>query len=582
MKHGRLRFRIPGTLVLAAALVALFGSPSSAETKPGFGKLAGVVRDVVGTPQMGASVEILREGAAAGPSQEFLTNTQGIFRGEKFAPGLYTIRATLAGFLPTLQQHVRVTAHLTTLVRIEMESMFTSLDQLRRQPATVADAEDWKWVLRSAATMRPVLQWTGDDSQTSSYLVADTGLPRPRARLELTSGARRPGSVSNLADSAGTAFAYDQKLDGMHRLLLAGQMSYERAPAGGIATVWLPTGSLDAGPRTALVLREAKLGPDGPTFRGVRLSQDGAVAVGERMALRYGAQYVLVGLGSSASSLRPHAEVDLRVNSEWQAAVTFASQLGAPNIMNPSGENDPDAPLLAALNELDAFPTVLWRAGRPVLEGGWHEEVSAGRKVGSHGRLQIAAFHDDNRHVAVFGRGLDRTSADFFRDFFSNGVVYDGGSSSSWGARAGFREKLNENLEFTAVYIFGGALAPEDVAADIPLREALRTEQRHAFYGGAKTKLPRLRTQFSGGYEWISGLLVSRLDSYGDSIYQAEPYVHVSVRQPLPKFARGHWEALADCQNLLAQGYIPVSARDGHVLLAPAYRSFRGGLSVQF
>jgi len=55
---------------------------------------------------------------------------------------------------------VRINANLTTLVRIEMESMFASLDQLRRQPtAKAADADDWKWVLRSASGMRPVLQW---------------------------------------------------------------------------------------------------------------------------------------------------------------------------------------------------------------------------------------------------------------------------------------------------------------------------------------------------------------------------------------------------------------------------------------
>src|SRR2546422_3229804 len=36
---------------------------------------------------------------------------------------LYAIRVTLVGFLPTLEQHVRIAANLTTLVRIEMESM---------------------------------------------------------------------------------------------------------------------------------------------------------------------------------------------------------------------------------------------------------------------------------------------------------------------------------------------------------------------------------------------------------------------------------------------------------------------------
>src|SRR5258708_38484242 len=108
---------------------------------------------------MGASVAIVTEAPGTAVSQGFLTNTQGIFRGEKLSPGLYTIRVTLAGFLPTLQQHVRINPNLTTMVRIEMESMFASLEQLRRQPNSAkADVDDWKWVLRSAAGTRPVLQ----------------------------------------------------------------------------------------------------------------------------------------------------------------------------------------------------------------------------------------------------------------------------------------------------------------------------------------------------------------------------------------------------------------------------------------
>src|SRR6266581_3559539 len=73
------------------------------------------------------------------------------------------------------------------------------------------------------------------------------------------------------------------------------------------------------------------------------------------------------------------------------------------------------------------------RQGRPVLQNGLHEEISAERKISTHGKLQMAGFHDDNRHVAVFGRGSDLPAADYFLDNFSNGFAYDGGSSSSWG-----------------------------------------------------------------------------------------------------------------------------------------------------
>jgi hypothetical protein len=577
------RLRTLGALVLTVMVSSFAAIPAAAQAKPVPGKLAGVVRDPAGTPQMGASVELISEAVGVAATRSFLTNTQGMFRGDKLAPGFYTVRVTLAGFLPTLEKHIRVTSNLTTLVRIELETMFSSVDQLRRMPSsTTPEVDDWKWVLRSASAMRPVLEWTDHDTLSASAVTSDSGRPRaPRMRMEFTDGARRPTSASSVDSSPATAVAYDQKLGGTSRMILAGQVSYDGdAPAGGIATVWLPTGTLGAGPHTALVLREAKLGPLGPTFRGVRFDQGGALALGDRTVLQYGGEYVLVGLGAAASSLRPRAELNVRLNDDWSTAFIFAS---IPNGPGPLESNDaqPGGALAAALNELDAFPALLWRQGHPVLQNGLHEEISAERKMGTRGTFQVAGFHDDNRHVAVFGRGSDLPAADYFQDYLSTGFAYDGGSSSNWGTRLAFREKLDGDVELTAVYSFGGALTPSG-DADGLLRDALRTAQRHSLGAGISAKVPRLGTKVQAGYKWVNGVTVSSVDSYGESLFRMDPYLHLIFRQPLPKFALGRWEAIADCNNLLAQGYISTNSRDGHVVLVPAFRTFRGGLSVQF
>ncbi len=576
------RLRILGALVLTAMVLSFGTKPAAAQAKLVPGKLAGVVRDSMGTPQLGANVELIAETGAAA-SRGFLTNTQGIFRGEKLSPGLYTLRVTLAGFLPTLEKHIRVTSNLTTVVRVELESMFASLDQLRRTPSNApVEADNWKWVLRTASAVRPVLEWMDGDTAIASRVGVESGIPRgPRFRLEFTDGARRPTSASSIASAPATAVAYEQSLGGTSKMILAGQMSYDQeAPAGGIATVWLPTGTLGAGPHTALVLREAKLGPEGRTFRGVRIDQGGALALGNRVALRYGGEYVLVGLGAAASSLRPRAELSIRISDDWSTALIFASMPNGPAPLEAS-DAQPGGALAAALNELDAFPALLWRAGRPVLQAGKHEELAVERKIGSRGKLQVAGFHDDNRHVAVFGRGDGLPAADFFQDYLSDGFAYDGGSSSSWGTRVALREKLDGDVEITAVYSFGGALAPLD-GADGSLRDTLRTTQRHSFGASVSAKLPRVGTKLNAGYKWVNGDTVSRVDAYGESLFQFDPYLHVGVRQPLPRFALGRWEAIADCDNLLAQGSVSTSSRDGHLVLLPAFRTFRGGLSVQF
>lgn len=581
MTRGQVR--VLGALVLATLLSSLGVYPALAQLKSAHGILSGVVRDTSGIPQMGASVELIPETLASTVPIDFFTNTQGVFRGEQLTPGFYTVRVTLAGFLPTLEKHIRVSANLTTLVRVQLESMFASLEQLRRAPSSASsETDDWKWVLRTASSARPVLQWVEEDPLNAVNIGSDSVPAAPaRGRLEFTDGSRRPGSVSNLPASPATAFAYDQQLGGTSRLLLAGLMSYDTdSPAGGFATVWLPTGSLGSGPRTALVLRESKLGNAGPTFRGVRIDQSGSMAIGDRAVLEYGGEYVLVGLGRPAASLRPRMRLEARISDDWHASLIFASMPTGPEPLE-NADGQAGSALAAALNELDAFPVLMWRDGRPVLESGFHEEIAAERKLGSRGKLQVAAFHDDNSHVAIFGRGDNLPVADYFQDVYSNGFSYDGGSSSSWGTRAAYKEKLGDDIELTALYAFAGALAPKSSVAG-PLRELLHTSGRQSVGVKVSEKVPRYGTRVTVGYQWISGATITRVDGFGDTLFDMEPYFHLGVHQQLPKFGPGHWEANAECDNLFAEGYLTLSTQDGRLTLMPAFRTFRGGLSLQF
>jgi hypothetical protein len=568
------------------------GAPSisaqtSAKSQSSVGKVSGVVRDASGTPQLGASVALIPEGLGSN-SYQFLTNTQGAFLGEKLAPGSYTVQVTLAGYLPYFEKHIHISPSLTTTVRVQLETMFASLEQLRRAPiAAASEPDDWKWVLRSAPGLRPVLQWNDTDpGDRNVAIVLQQDAPRPLGRVEVTDGARRPGSISNVADAPGTEFAYDQKIDGANHVVFAGQVTPDDdSPAGGIAAIWLPTGSSDTGPASTMVLREAKIGDTGLAFRGVRLDQSETLALGDRVLIRAGGEYVLVGVRTAASDLRPRVKVETRLTTDWYLDTIYAA---LPNGVVQgdelgSGIDAIDAPgeLTDALNQLDAFPALLWHSSHPVLENGRHEEVAVERKLSDRSVLQIAAFHDDNSHVALFVKGSGLPIEDFFPDSFSKGFAYDGGSSSSWGGRAAIRERLSDDLEFTAVYAFSGAMVPV-AEMEGALRDSLRTARSQSIAARVTGRVPQTGTHLSVGYKWINDQALSRVDPYGEAVYELSPYLHVGIRQPLPRILFGRWEAVAECDNLLAQGYVPLTTRDGQMVLLPAFRSFRGGLSLQF
>jgi hypothetical protein len=557
-------------------LMCLLALPVAAG--PDSGRISGVVLDSTGTPQMGATVIVSAERLANGPPVELLTNDRGRFFTAALPAGIYSIKVTLAGFLPVMEQHIQVNNQHTTLLEIVLGSVFSSFEKLRRQPDQQPAADDWTWVLRTSAATRSVLRWQDGEVVVDGQPTETESAERQaiRGRLDLTSGADHPGSIANLADSPATAFVYDVDVGSQGHLLMAGQFSYEgTSPAGGLAAEWLPHGEGGVGPVTSLVVRESRLGPDGPTFRGLRLSHDDQFALSERISVRYGAEYISAGFNGTTSALRPHGEVVVQLAPSWQASATVAARPWQDGL-------GLEGALETALDTLDAFPTLMMRDGRPILENGLHEEGAVKYSWGKKADLSAAVFHDRSSHTAVIGRGA-ASGPDFLQDYFSDAFAYDGGNSSSTGARFAYRQKLNDRISTTVVYAYGGALAPvSDSVVEHLLREKLSTQDRHSLAARFSTTVPRLKTKLTAGYKWIDGPAVSQQDAYGESLYHLDPYLSLEVRQPLPAIFQCHMEILADAGNLLAQGYVPMVTSDGRVVLVPSYRYFRGGLSFQF
>lgn len=538
------------------------------------GKVSGIVVDPSGTPQMGAAVLISSEQLAPSKPIRLFTNDQGLFSTATVPTGVYSIQVTLAGFIPAIQEHVRISDQEVTRLEVVLGTLFSSFDKLRRQPDQSISADDWTWVVRTAAADRSVLRWQ-DDPATIGGSVGDNDNNQKHAGhglVEMTSGAEHPGSVSDLANSPGTAVVYSFGLGANSRLLMAGQYSYDdESSAAGLAAEWLPTGEPGTGPVTTILVRESRLGPDGPTFRGLRMSHDSQFAVGDRVSVRYGAEYLVAGFNGTTSALRPRGEVAMQVSPDWQLSLALVTEPWQRAAISQDA-------LESTLNTFDAFPTLLIRDGRPVLENGFHEEFAAKRTLGEHADVTASVFHDRSTHTAVIGRG-GRQGADFLQDYFSQAFAYDGGSSASAGVRVAYRQDLAPNVKATLVYAYGGALAPDaKVVESAPMRDILVTRYRQSVAGGITATLPHVHTKLTTSYKWIGGPVVSQLDPYGESLYQMDPYLSMAIRQPLPC----HMEIVADMGNLLAQGYVPISTNDGNVILVPSYRYFKGGLSLQF
>jgi hypothetical protein len=553
------------TLFLAFLLALGFGPAATAASNRG--RVGGLVV-AQGTPQLGAIVVVTPKLRPGNPLR-LVTDSHGAFASSPLQPGFYSIRVRLAGFLPAFEPNVHVTGGRITLLRIELGSIFSSVEQLRHGPRPGNSPDEWRWVLRSASLTRPVLRFS--DGHIVVDRQADRDARAAHGRAELTAGSLASWSPANTQPLGTTSFLYDQGLGGANRLLLAGRVGYQHTASSGFAATWIRSAPAkgEATDSTTVIFRQSQMGIGGPSFRGLEIDSVRHMKVGEKVEIEYGGQYVFAMLNGSVSGLRPEAKARVALTPGWTASFLLGS--------NPR-RHRADSPV----DSLDSLPTPVESQGHLALDRDWHEEISLQRSLGPDAKLTAAIFHDSDAHTAIFGRG-PLQNYNTISDPYSDAFVYNGGALAQWGERIGYQRKLSSNWQTALVYGSVSALAPAAgglTAAS--LRSMISRQRRDLVAGRIAGRIERTGTEVTAGYEWIDGPVLNRPDPFGSSMFGVQPYLNVSVRQPLPSLFCCRIVALIDVQNLLAQGYVSLETADGRAILIPTARAFRGGFAVQF
>jgi hypothetical protein len=179
----------------------------------------------------------------------------------------------------------------------------------------------------------------------------------------------------------------------------------------------------------------------------------------------------------------------------------------------------------------------------------------------------------------------DFESANILPDVYSNTFAFNGGDICSQGMRFVAQRIFSEALTATLDYAYGGALEVENPNTFIG-EATLNNRRQHAVAAKLNGQMPVMHTRWIASYKWTGGNnVVTTVDGFNASAGQADPYLSIFVRQPIPglSFMPGRVEALIDVRNLLSQGYVPMIAQDGRtVYLVQSSRAIRGGFAFNF
>jgi hypothetical protein len=587
-------------LVFLSALLVTLVSATASGVAADHGRVAGRVSDPTGNPLMGASVVIvgpLVSGLASVEAgvQRVITDAHGKFSVERLSPGWYSIKVTSPTRLPALRNRVRVEAGGTALENFVLADILSALTLQVPAGSVSSWGEDWKWVLRTSATTRPVLRYR-DNREEKRTRRGEEKVPLPPGQ---TLVGMTPGTSRNEALSGdlglGSVLAYLRPIAEDTDLLVAGSMGTGGLVGSSVVTA-IRKDLLKGDPQElALIVHRLsfaegfalagpRAGGEMDNAQGVVVSYSHTRRISKSLTVTTGMRVDYLNTFQDARMVRPRLKVEYALTPSTSLAFQHGS-------FQPEG----DSTLMERIGTLNSFPRVTLRGYRPQLESLRHTEIEVARQLGESARIELAAYRDRFNNTAVWGFGsaeaLNAWAGDFLPNPAADGVTLNAGRYESSGLRVTYTQDWGSRVRTAMLYALGDALevdaweefGREDARRN--LQNFLRPERTHLVAGKLITTIPKCNTQITTSYGWLPQGLVTSVDPYGQSAIQVQPFLGVQVRQPLPTlaFLPARIEAMADFRNLLAQGYVPLSrSSEETLLLTPAYRSFRGGFSVQF
>ena len=590
------------SVVLGLACLAAAGPASGAVSVRLSGAIAGSVTNGDGVPQMGAAVLLFNR--QEGLSQKAFTDEKGNFAFPGLLPDIYSVRVTLASFVPAIKNNILVQPGMRSVLNVSMATLFSSIHLMYpTEPAFVSD--DWKWVLRTASSTRPVMRLLpsvaapsdpdNDEDKPHRTVFSDT-----RGLLMFSAG---DGSlVAGFGSSAdmGTAFALATSLFGSNQFQFAGNVG-SGAQSGIPSAAFRTTYSRAVGPASpevSVTMRELFLpgrmgqaifgAEDGvPLLRSISANLDDHSRITDALSLQYGMAVDSVSFSDHLNYMSPYARLTYALGNAGEIEFACTSGNARPDLAAPGGSDDP---LQREIGTLALFPLMSLRGGRAEVQRGDDIEAGYARTMGSR-RFGVSVFRQsvDNLALTIAAPNGFLPVGDILPDFFSGTAMFNAGNFASVGYVATATQSLGDNVSATVVYGSTGALTanqgePLDGNPD-DLRALLHGGRQQSVTFRVDVTSRHTGTHIRASYEVADGRFSVPEPIYATGSLRPQPGLNVYVRQAIPGLPGLPWrmELTADLRNLLQQGYLPLSTVDGSSLvLMENPRMFRGGLSFIF
>lgn len=581
------------------ALVVLCGvsasqtlaAAASGNSSRSLATITGSVRDNKGNPLAGAVVSLLKESAGAIVKQ-VRSGADGNFTA-RIAPGLYTLRATAAGFGEVLFSSVQVRRSEELVYRFNLEPVGSG----RTAPERRRDRNDPKWRILGTRSSRSIFQVDEPETEqvaqaahTDDNATADENLDIISSPATDESGrsARMKGVVETYFASsadpltsgvAGVNFAFSRPVGSNLDFIVAGQTGI-----GAVAPQ-----RLEATTRMRLNRRHRI----GLSIGGMRVNQLAASkettpkslgqismravdewVVRDSVVIVLGLDYSRFVGASNASSISPRFGLQFDANARTRVRAAYAP--GNDEMNTQSWADFEDGAI--AFKQPVSVPVALVDGGA-VMERSHRLEFGVERLLDDESSVEATAFFDttSNRGVGLLSTPLSSFSGGESGETL---IAVANQQGAARGMRVVYTRRVSRIFTASAGYSFGrgqelstnGLTNPSEVFDNGYFQTAAM--QVNADLGTGT----RVRTVF----RFSPGATVFAIDPFAGRLAVYDPSLSILITQELPTFGLPvRAEALIDARNLLDS---QTGADDGEQLMTvnATRRSLRGGIAVRF
>jgi hypothetical protein len=313
-------------------------------------------------------------------------------------------------------------------------------------------------------------------------------------------------------------------------------------------------------------------------LQALALSTSDDVTIGDVLELKFGSELQSIQFLGKVTAVRPFGSISAHLSPD--TVLTYRYSTSRPDSRVEKGfESAP-----ADLSEAD--PRVSMAGYSAALEKAHHQEIALSHREGNSS-VQVAMYSDRMTDPALTGVGeFSSASGEVLSDPLSGTFTYQGRNFQTQGMRLVFERKVARDISATLDYSYGGVLDLENPETRLQdARNSSVVRYRQALAAKLSGSTPCTKTRWIASYGWTSGRALTSVDMFNTSAGQADPFLDVYLRQPIPGTSSlpGHMDVVLEIRNLLAQGYVPVFGQDGRtVYLVQSARAVRGGVAFSF